>query len=1036
MVDQPEDKLVAKRNQQPVPSTGNQQPVPSTDNQQPVQFRRHIFTWLHTFEDTVQDIEDAAALQHRQGRRQAGLQPQLGARLALQPRSPETSQPPQPAIANLLEHAHRRTIPEGRRPALYPVSAFTSIDSLFQRSRQLQSQIQPARQCLPSLRPTPLGQSSSRLFLQTTQPYSQELPPKNPKASPIKVPLVLTTGETHAALSIAVSTSSVAVSTSGDELGSTLSAYRPKRQRQDARMGRHRKRIRTHIFGEYVAEDLVGDLAAVVSQLDAEFAEKERLSYGLGWCKKVPRQRQVATAQAFYRDFHNTSTLPLYTCRLCYCKVEQKVLREVSWTSWVTSAIPKTLQSPLACSECFSPTTPIEVCSKCIDKLDRGALTSAGQLHCHLQCDHVYPPDLQELTLLEEKLISLNSCYGWIISYTVPDKGSTKQSLQYPRHVKGHITVFPNSVQDIITKVLPHPLVKVLEDVYVSWHGREKPAPRDLSKLLSVRRRVVERALVWLRRHNPLYAGIEIDAGEMELWGAPSHGVPAVIYNHMQRDEPSAREKTQTAQLVSPCERGLENSGAVDIADVLAELVAGDVAEEAGIASCSKLATDAVEDAGEDSDDIFEEGEHTGFDERVDEVTSTGMFPLDARIGASEANKLQFMFNAAVDGGLSQRHTQHTQQTQQTQRAEAAAAAASAINVEQGPGMQPYIRISRGDEFADQFDASFFAKTFPTLFPHGIGGPRIAEEAVAEARRRGRQSTGPRQTPGSEAGTSLEAAQMLASSRNLSLGAWAKVVLRRHGGRFARHPVFPFLIFNMQVRYRNRAVSMVSVKKQTFPKVERLLASLTEDRLNMAKAELEAGQRTRDEGVQELLRCLSMYGYRQPLSMESRLSLRRKIKSIIVRYGIPAIWFTLNPNDITNPVKLRMAAYRTQHPEGAEAFLQMLDTVQKRAKLAVSDPLSAADFFYREIMMFFKHYVKVGSDSIFGRVSQYFAAVETNQRGALHVHGLLWLEGNLALSEMLDSTRNSEGEIAFQEAVIQYIDSVFCEARGPSTPGP
>lgn len=33
--------------------------------------------------------------------------------------------------------------------------------------------------------------------------------------------------------------------------------------------------------------------------------------------------------------------------------------------------------------------------------------------------------------------------------------------------------------------------------------------------------------------------------------------------------------------------------------------------------------------------------------------------------------------------------------------------------------------------------------------------------------------------------------------------------------------------------------------------------------------------------------------------------------------------------------------------------------------------------------MFFKHYVRIGEDSVFGRVSQYYGAVETNERGAL-----------------------------------------------------
>jgi hypothetical protein len=46
-----------------------------------------------------------------------------------------------------------------------------------------------------------------------------------------------------------------------------------------------------------------------------------------------------------------------------------------------------------------------------------------------------------------------------------------------------------------------------MDEIHVSWQGAEKPAPKDLSLLLSVRRRVVERALVWLTGNNPATSG-------------------------------------------------------------------------------------------------------------------------------------------------------------------------------------------------------------------------------------------------------------------------------------------------------------------------------------------------------------------------------------------------------------------------------------------------------------------------------------------------------------------------------------------------
>ncbi|XP_044714684.1 PIF1 protein [Hirsutella rhossiliensis] len=239
-----------------------------------------------------------------------------------------------------------------------------------------------------------------------------------------------------------------------------------------------------------------------------------------------------------------------------------------------------------------------------------------------------------------------------------------------------------------------------------------------------------------------------------------------------------------------------------------------------------------------------------------------------------------------------------------------------------------------GDGAEDDRRGQSMDKTFPTLLPFGFGDETAARD--------------------------------LLSSRNMSLRTWAGIVLRRHGGRFATHAIFSFLVFNMDVRSRNRRVSMLSVTRKNFP------------------------------------------------------------ESLILCRGVPAIWFTLNPNDITNPVKLRLAAYRTRDPEAAEAFLRSLDMAFKRARLAISDPLSSAEFFHREMTLFLENYVRVGEESVFGRISHYYGAVETNERGALHVHGLLWLQGNAHLSSMLVDI-HGEDQAAYRERIVRYVDSVFSE---------
>ncbi|KAM4067355.1 ATP-dependent DNA helicase PIF1 [Hirsutella rhossiliensis] len=678
------------------------------------------------------------------------------------------------------------------------------------------------------------------------------------------------------------------------------------------------------------------DPASVLQHLEEEFAAGERLADEQTWCMPVPRARQVRTVQRFYRAFHDAGTLPVLTCKVCYRKRSREELREMAWERWPwRSPVTEGGRSLFACRSCFPEGRAVPVCAECARCLGRERASPGMHLHGRLGCEHAYPDELKGLTPVEEKLISLNSCYGFVTRYSIP--GGQRQSVRYPRHVKGHITVFPNDVQGLVTKVLPHPLVRVMDEIHVSWQGAEKPGPRDLSGLLSVRRRAVERALVWLKENNPLYGEVEIDVAEMESWGAAARGA-----------------------VVPPTERAMDDEGAVEIEEILVMLSQG-------------------RDPAERSRDV-----RPTCDDEED-----GARPEEGG-KVADAEKIRFARDAVGPDGARARAGPRTW---------VGTAAGGAARGGDGDKYEPYIQVRRGNEFADSADASFFAKTFPTLFPFGVGGPRLADEAAT----RGSETTGWR----GRAAEAERVAEGLTSTRNMNLQAWADVVLRRHGGR-------------------NRQASMLGVTRKNFAKVEGLLKSLTTQRLEAARVELEATGKTGDDGVKELLRSLSVFGHRQPMSRESRLSMRKKILSLIVRYGVPAIWFTLNPNDITNPVKLRLAAYRARDPEAAEAFLRELGTAYKRVRLAIADPMSAAVFFHREIKLFFEHYVDVGDESVFGHVGAYYGAVETNERGALHLHGLLWLKGNARLGEALAGAGGEE-QAAYRERIIRYVDSVFSE---------
>ncbi|XP_044717906.1 PIF1-like helicase domain-containing protein [Hirsutella rhossiliensis] len=369
--------------------------------------------------------------------------------------------------------------------------------------------------------------------------------------------------------------------------------------------------------------------------------------------------------------------------------------------------------------------------------------------------------------------------------------------------LRGHITVFPNNVQELATKCSRTPL-QALDEIHISWQGAEKPAPSDLSSLLSVRRRVVERALVWLKRNNPHYAEIEIDAAEMESWGDSIHGYRrrcAIVWSGTSRLGGRSADGARCAAHGTRHGRG----GPVEIEELFALLNQGQEAGGQG------------EGHGPNGEGAVRDGSDACPDQNVpaiNEVTSSGMFALDGPPDVADVEKLQFACDAVGEGADDGRAGQAWVGSL------AGVRGVATVVVSHTSGF-------RGGEFTDSFEASFFARTFPTLFPFGVGD---------------------------------------------------------------------------------------------------------QERLAAARVELE--------------------------SSEVRLNMRRKIQSLIVGYGVPAIWFTINPNDITNPVKLRLAAYRTRDPDAAEEFLEGLGDAYKRARLAISDPMSSAVFFHREMKLFFDHYVK------------------------------------------------------------------------------
>lgn len=377
---------------------------------------------------------------------------------------------------------------------------------------------------------------------------------------------------------------------------------------------------------------------------------------------------------------------------------------------------------------------------------------------------------------------------NYITKFTV---SKTKMGgVTYQKHIKGHITVFPNDVGTLATTVLPHRLVAALDNIHIIWTGTEQPTPHDISKLLSVRKHIVLDALSWLVQYNPLYADIRIDQSEINSWEYELQSdVPTVVMRRLQHERETGAEQICTTHYVPDGDRGLETPDARPSCSI--EEVLSDLTQTGAADSIETDISATLEESAADEYNVPGNVLKAEITERIFELTSTGMFPLDKAGTFAEDGKLQFIANAL--------EREYAFDEAQTRVGEAAR-----IAVGEG-SYQPFIRVSRGTQFADSLDPDFFPKTFPTLLPFGGGEPRAAaSEGV-----------------------------------NHSLKYWAKTVLQRHGGRFATHPVFLFLVFNKLVRSSNRRFSIARMARSAFSRFERLYNRLSPEKLKRASKEMQ-----------------------------------------------------------------------------------------------------------------------------------------------------------------------------------------------------
>ena len=266
--------------------------------------------------------------------------------------------------------------------------------------------------------------------------------------------------------------------------------------------------------------------------------------------------------------------------------------------------------------------------------------------------------------------------------------------------------------------------------------------------------------------------------------------------------------------------------------------------------------------------------------------------------------------------------------------------------VNSGPSEETNIfSIKPGGQAQKDFDVRTILRTYPSLFPYGLGC-RVIE------------------------------------GRGMGLERWIKWALQYHDGRFRKHPSFVFNVFGI-IQKRNVAErAQLQMKNSDFAKHAKDFTALTQADFAQAAKE-EASRKPFSNPVMRRFRSLVTINRSQVIGSDaSRAALRPKIWGNSVVLGQPTIWATFNQAYEHDPVA-QVIAGSDINLDDFNALLA--GSASDRGRTISSDPYASAKFFDTTVTALCEHVFGLKKKykglekvkGVFGEVEAYFGVVES-----------------------------------------------------------
>jgi hypothetical protein len=246
-------------------------------------------------------------------------------------------------------------------------------------------------------------------------------------------------------------------------------------------------------------------------------------------------------------------------------------------------------------------------------------------------------------------------------------------------------------------------------------------------------------------------------------------------------------------------------------------------------------------------------------------------------------------------------------------------------------------------------------------------------------------------------------------------------LLMYHDKRFQVDPTFPFVAFSHQQIKTSTSNSFLLAKKTKFQDISQRIMQLDLNTLTNLLQKLSTEQYITptthaEKQCFQILSDLDHVTSTLKGSATSKKWMRNEIWALTAHIGAPFWYITLSPADIKHPICIYYASTN-------ENFKPEIMPYDERVRLICNNPVAGSRFFHHMITIFIQCILGYGQQDtgLFGPINGYYGTVEQQGRLTLHLHMLLWLDGNLTPQIMRAKILDPNSD--FQQKLVAWLES-------------